>query len=82
MQKQEWQELKENLVVLAVDSNRNRFSGESGCALRKDALRSYIDTGSSISVAAKITTIARPGQVVIGEDVYSLIDPALKNFGI
>jgi class 3 adenylate cyclase len=45
----------------------------------RDAKKSYIDiVGSSISVAAKITGIASPGQVVIGEDVYSLIDPELK----
>ncbi len=45
----------------------------------KDILNSYVDIlGANISVAAKITTIASPGQVVIGEDVYRLIDPELK----
>ncbi len=45
----------------------------------KDASRSYIDiVGSSISVAAKITGIASPGQVIIGEDVYRLINPEIK----
>ncbi len=45
----------------------------------KDASKSYIDiVGSSISVAAKITTIASPGQVVVGEDVYRLIETELK----
>jgi class 3 adenylate cyclase len=46
----------------------------------KDALHSYIDiVGSSISVAAKITAIASPGQVIIGQDIYELISTDVKN---
>lgn len=45
----------------------------------KDKMKSYVDIlGSSISVASKITAIARPGQIIIGEDVYQFIDPALR----
>lgn len=45
----------------------------------KDPANSYIDlVGSSISIAAKITAIANPGQIVIGEDVYQLLDPDLQ----
>ena len=45
----------------------------------RDISKSYIDiVGSSISVAAKITAIGGPGQIIIGQDVYELIDADLK----
>lgn len=45
----------------------------------KSEEKSYIDiVGSSISVAAKITAIAGVGQIIIGQDVYELIDTDLK----
>lgn len=45
----------------------------------KSEAKSYIDiVGSSISVAAKITAAATPGQIIIGRDVYELIDTDLK----
>lgn len=41
--------------------------------------KSYIDiVGSSISVAAKITSVATPGQIIIGQDVYELMSDDLK----
>jgi class 3 adenylate cyclase len=46
----------------------------------RDTARSYIDmVGSSISIAAKITAIATPGQIVIGQNVYEACEPDLKN---
>ena len=46
----------------------------------RDPMRSYIDVvGASISIAAKITAIASPGQIVIGRDVYELLDSDLQN---
>lgn len=45
----------------------------------KDTARSYIDmVGSSISIAAKITAIATPGQIVIGQNVYEVCESDLK----
>ena len=45
----------------------------------RDPMRSYIDVvGASISIAAKITAIASPGQIVIGRDVYELLDSDLQ----
>jgi class 3 adenylate cyclase len=45
----------------------------------RDAARSYIDmVGSSISIAAKITAIATPGQIVIGQNVYEACESDLK----
>jgi len=41
----------------------------------RDPERSYIDiVGSTISIAAKITQIADPGQIVIGQNVYEVCD--------
>lgn len=45
----------------------------------RDPARSYIDiVGSSISIAAKITTIASPGQIIIGQNVYKVCSSDLK----
>ena len=45
----------------------------------RDPARSYIDIiGSSISVASKINAVAPPGQIVVGENLYKLLDPYLK----
>lgn len=45
----------------------------------RDPARSYIDiVGSSISIAAKITTIASPGQIIIGQNVYEVCSSDLK----
>jgi class 3 adenylate cyclase len=45
----------------------------------RDPTRSYVDiVGSSISVAAKITAMASPGQIMIGENVYEKCDSDMK----
>ena len=45
----------------------------------RDAVRSHIDmVGSSISIAAKITAVASPDQIVIGQNVYEICEPDLK----
>ncbi|MEM3084981.1 MAG: adenylate/guanylate cyclase domain-containing protein [Nitrososphaerales archaeon] len=45
----------------------------------RDPAKSYIDiVGSSISVAAKITAVASPGQIMIGQYVYELLDYELQ----
>ena len=44
-----------------------------------DQIRSHIDIlGPAVSIAAKITALARPNQILIGEDVYEKLHPALK----
>jgi class 3 adenylate cyclase len=45
----------------------------------RDPTRSYIDmVGSAISIAAKITGIASPGQIMIGQDVYDICDSNVR----
>ena len=44
-----------------------------------DEVRSHVDIlGPSMSIAAKITNLARPNQILIGEDVYDKLHPSLK----
>ncbi len=44
-----------------------------------DQFRSHVDIlGPAVSIAAKITDVARPNQILIGEDVYEKLHPALK----
>lgn len=44
-----------------------------------DQTRSHIDIlGPSVSIAAKITALATPNQILIGEDVYEKLHPSLK----
>src|SRR2546426_3709788 len=44
-----------------------------------DQIRSHVDIlGPAVSIAAKITDVARPNQILIGEDVYEKLHPALK----
>lgn len=45
----------------------------------KDPAKSYIDmVGSTISIAAKITSIANPGQIVIGQNVFNVCESGFK----
>jgi len=44
-----------------------------------DQSRSHVDIlGPAMSIAAKITALARPNQILIGEDVYEKLHPSLK----
>ena len=44
-----------------------------------DQIRSHIDIlGPSVSIAAKITALATPNQILIGEDIYEKLHPSLK----
>jgi class 3 adenylate cyclase len=44
-----------------------------------DQNRSHVDIlGPAMSIAAKITALARPNQILIGEDVYEKLHPSLK----
>lgn len=44
-----------------------------------DEIRSHVDIlGPAMSIAAKITNLARPNQILIGEDVYDKLHPSLK----
>src|ERR671933_2425252 len=46
----------------------------------KSLERSYIDiVGSSISLASKIASIARPNQVLVGESIYNILVSSLKH---
>jgi class 3 adenylate cyclase len=45
-----------------------------------DKTRSHVDIlGPAVSIAAKITAVARPNQILIGEDVYEKLHPTLKD---
>jgi adenylate cyclase len=44
-----------------------------------DQARSHVDIlGPAMSIAAKITGLARPNQILIGEDIYEKLHPSLK----
>lgn len=44
-----------------------------------DKANSHVDIlGPGMSIAAKITNLARPNQILIGEDVYEKLHPSLK----
>ncbi len=44
-----------------------------------DKVKSHVDIlGPGMSIAAKITNLARPNQILIGEDVYEKLHPTLK----
>ena len=44
----------------------------------KSLIKSHVDVvGSSISIASKITSVAKPNQVLVGENIYS---PVIKGF--
>lgn len=44
-----------------------------------DQTRSHVDIlGPAMSITAKITSLARPNQILIGEDVYEKLHPSLK----
>jgi class 3 adenylate cyclase len=44
-----------------------------------DQARSHVDIlGPAMSIAAKITALARPSQILIGEDIYEKLHPSLK----
>jgi adenylate cyclase len=44
-----------------------------------DQSRSHVDIlGPAMSIAAKITSLARPSQILIGEDIYEKLHPSLK----
>ena len=45
-----------------------------------DEVRSHVDIlGPAVSIAAKITAIAKPNQILVGEDVYEKLHPNLKS---
>jgi adenylate cyclase len=45
-----------------------------------DKIRSHVDIlGPAVSIAAKITALARPNQILVGEDVYEKLHPSLKD---
>jgi class 3 adenylate cyclase len=45
-----------------------------------DQVRSHVDIlGPAVGIAAKITALARPNQILIGEDVYEKLHPSLKD---
>ncbi|MDE1765424.1 MAG: adenylate/guanylate cyclase domain-containing protein [Thaumarchaeota archaeon] len=45
-----------------------------------DKTRSHVDIlGPAVSIAAKITALARPNQILIGEDVHEKLHPSLKD---
>lgn len=45
-----------------------------------DKIRSHVDIlGPAVSIAAKITALARPNQILIGEDVHEKLHPSLKD---
>ncbi|HSB57811.1 MAG TPA: adenylate/guanylate cyclase domain-containing protein [Nitrosopumilaceae archaeon] len=44
-----------------------------------DKLKSHVDIlGPGMSIAAKITSLAKPNQILVGEDIYEKLHPALK----
>lgn len=44
-----------------------------------DEKRSHVDIlGPGMSIAAKITSLAKPNQILVGEDVYEKLHPTLK----
>ncbi|MGI0088046.1 MAG: adenylate/guanylate cyclase domain-containing protein [Nitrosotalea sp.] len=45
-----------------------------------DQIRSHVDIlGPAVSIAAKITALARPNQILIGKDVYEKLHPSLRD---
>ncbi|MDE1725093.1 MAG: adenylate/guanylate cyclase domain-containing protein [Thaumarchaeota archaeon] len=45
-----------------------------------DEIKSHVDIlGPAVSIAAKITALAKPNQILIGEDIYEKLHPSLKN---
>ncbi len=46
-----------------------------------DEERSHVDIlGPSMSIAAKMTSLAKPNQILIGEHVYEKLHPSIKKF--
>jgi class 3 adenylate cyclase len=44
-----------------------------------DKSNSHVDIlGPGMSIAAKITSLAKPNQILVGEDVYDKLHPTLK----
>jgi class 3 adenylate cyclase len=45
-----------------------------------DEARSHVDIlGPAVSIAAKITALSKPNQILVGEDIYDKLHPNLKN---
>jgi adenylate cyclase len=45
-----------------------------------DERMSHVDIlGPAVSIAAKITALAKPNQILVGEDIYEKLHPTLKN---
>lgn len=45
-----------------------------------DEVRSHVDIlGPSVSIAAKITALAKPNQILVGDDIFEKLHPNLKN---
>jgi adenylate cyclase len=46
----------------------------------KSIEKAYIDiVGSSISLASKVASIAQPNQILVGESIYNILVPSVKN---
>jgi adenylate cyclase len=44
-----------------------------------DEVRSHVDIlGPAVSIAAKITSLSKPNQILVGEDIYEKLHPNLK----
>jgi class 3 adenylate cyclase len=45
-----------------------------------DQVRSHVDIlGPAVSIAAKITALAKPNQILVGDDIYDKLHPSLKS---
>lgn len=61
-------------VKIGMDFGENTIVRYGG-----DELKSHVDIlGPGMSIAAKITSLAKPNQILVGEDVYEKLHPTLK----
>ena len=61
-------------VKIGMDFGENTIVRYGG-----DELNSHVDIlGPGMSIAAKITGLAKPNQILVGEDVYEKLHPTLK----
>ena len=61
-------------VKIGMDFGENAIVRYGG-----DELNSHVDIlGPGMSIAAKITNLAKPNQILVGEDVYEKLHPTIK----
>ena len=61
-------------VKIGMDFGENAIVRYGG-----DELNSHVDIlGPGMSIAAKITSLAKPNQILVGEDVYEKLHPTIK----